>query len=46
MLDAQRLLAEQRAVLATALYEAQTRRAELQQLVGEPFEQLFHEEGE
>jgi outer membrane protein len=40
VLDAQRLLAEQRAVLATALYEAQTRRAELQQLMGEPFEAL------
>jgi outer membrane protein TolC len=37
VLDAQRLLAEQRAVLATALYEAQTRRAELQQLMGVPF---------
>src|SRR5262249_22043852 len=31
VLDAQRLLAEQRAVLAPALYAAQTRRAELQQ---------------
>ncbi len=40
VLDAQRLLAEQRAVLATALYEAQTRRAELQQLIGEPLEAL------
>lgn len=38
VLDAQRLLAEQRAVLATALYEAQTRRAELQQLMGEPLD--------
>jgi outer membrane protein TolC len=38
VLDAQRLLTEQRAVLATALYEAQTRRAELQQLMGESFE--------
>lgn len=46
VLDAQRLLAEQRAVLATALYEAQTRRAELQQLVGEPFEALFTDGGE
>ena len=44
VLDAQRLLAEQRAVLATALYEAQTRRAELQQLMGEPFEALLAEE--
>jgi outer membrane protein TolC len=38
VLEAQRLLAEQRAVLATALYEAQTRRAELQRLMGEPFD--------
>lgn len=44
VLDAQRLLAEQRAVLATALYEAQTRRAELQQLMGEPFEPFLAEE--
>jgi len=44
VLEAQRLLAEQRAVLATALYEAQTRRAELQQLMGEPFEALLAEE--
>jgi outer membrane protein TolC len=41
VLDAQRLLTEQRAVLATALYEAQTRRAELQQLMGEPFDALL-----
>lgn len=41
VLDAQRLLTEQRAVLATALYEAQTRRAELQQLMGEPFDALY-----
>ena len=41
VLEAQRLLAEQRAVLATALYEAQTRRAELQQLMGEPLEPLL-----
>jgi outer membrane protein TolC len=46
VLDAQRLLAEQRAVLATALYEAQTRRAELQQLIGEPFEAMLAEGGE
>jgi outer membrane protein TolC len=45
VLDAQRLLAEQRAVLATALYEAQTRRAELQQLIGEPFATLLVEGG-
>jgi len=41
VLDAQRLLAEQRAVLATALYDAQTRRAEIQQLTGEPFEAML-----
>ena len=44
VLDAQRLLAEQGAVLATALYEAQTQRAELQQLMGEPFEALLAEQ--
>jgi outer membrane protein TolC len=44
VLEAQRLLAEQQAVLATALYEAQTRRAELQQLMGEPFEPLLADE--
>ncbi|MGD9764379.1 MAG: TolC family protein [Candidatus Binatia bacterium] len=43
VLEAQRLLAEQRAVLATALYEAQTRRAELQQLMGEPLNALLAE---
>lgn len=43
VLDAQRLLAEQRAVLATALYQAQTRRAELQRLIGEPFESMLAE---
>jgi outer membrane protein TolC len=44
VLEAQRLLTEQRAVLATAVYEAQTRRAELQQLMGEPFESLLARE--
>jgi len=44
VLEAQRLLAEQRAVLATALYEAQTRRAELQQLMGEPFDDWLAEQ--
>jgi len=44
VLDAQRLLAEQRAVVATALYEALTRRAELQQLMGESFESLLAQE--
>jgi outer membrane protein len=34
VLDAERLLASQRATLATALYQAYTRRAELQQLTG------------
>ena len=43
VLEAQRLLASQRAVLATALYEAQTRRAELQQLMGEPLDALLAE---
>jgi outer membrane protein TolC len=41
VLDAEALLAEQRSTLATALYEAHTRRAELQQLVGLPLEQVF-----
>lgn len=41
VLDAQRLLTEQRAVLATALYEAHTRRAELQELMGAPLEPLL-----
>ena len=40
VLDAEALLAEQRAVLATALYQAHTRRAELQQLIGLPVEPL------
>ncbi len=41
VLEAQRLLTLQRAVMATALYEAQTRRAELQQLMGEPLDGLL-----
>jgi len=41
VLDAEALLTAQRATRATALYEAQTRRAELQQLMGEPFEPLY-----
>ena len=45
VLDAQRLLAEQRAVLATALYQAQTRRAEIQELTGQPFEALIAQRG-
>lgn len=40
VLDAESLLAGERAVRATALYEALTRRAELQQLVGEPLDEL------
>jgi outer membrane protein TolC len=36
VLDAQRLLSLQRAVLASARYEAHTRRAELQALMGQP----------
>jgi outer membrane protein len=38
VLDAQLLLTRQRATLATALYEAHTRRAELQELMGLPLE--------
>ncbi len=38
VLRAEALLSQQRAVLATALYEALTRRAELQRLVGLPLE--------
>ena len=40
VLDAQALLTQQRATLATALYEAHTRRAELQELMGLPLEDL------
>jgi outer membrane protein TolC len=40
VLDAESLLAAERATVATALYEALTRRAELQQLIGEPVEAL------
>jgi outer membrane protein TolC len=36
LLDAEALLAHQRAVLATALYQAHTRGAELDQLIGRP----------
>jgi outer membrane protein TolC len=38
VLDAEALLAVERASLATALYQAQTRRAELQRLMGRPFD--------
>ncbi|MEW6267807.1 MAG: TolC family protein [Thermodesulfobacteriota bacterium] len=40
VLIAERLLAEQRATLATALYQAHTRRAGLQRLMGLPLEEL------
>jgi outer membrane protein TolC len=40
VLDAEALLAQQRAVLATALYEAHTRRAELQQVIGLPLDAI------
>jgi outer membrane protein TolC len=38
VLDADAILAAQRAVLASALYQAHTRRAELQQLIGLPLD--------
>jgi outer membrane protein len=38
VLDAEAILASERATLATALYQAQTRRAELQRLLGLPLE--------
>jgi outer membrane protein TolC len=38
VLDAEAILASQRASLASALYQAQTRRAELQQLIGLPLD--------
>jgi len=38
VLNAEALLAQQRATLATALYQAHTRRAELQELIGLPLE--------
>jgi len=41
VLDAQRLLSLQRAVLATARYQAHTRRAELQALMGQPVTDLL-----
>ena len=43
VLDAEALLSRQRATLATALYDAHTRRAELQQLMGLPLEALAEE---
>jgi outer membrane protein len=44
VLDASRLLALQRSVLATALYQAHTRRAELQQLIGLPLDESIPEQ--
>ena len=44
VLDAQRLVSLQRAILASALYQAHTRRAELQQLVGLPLEDIVPEQ--
>jgi outer membrane protein TolC len=41
VLDAEALLAFERAVVASALYQAQTRRAELQRLMGQPLEDLY-----
>ena len=41
VLQAEALLRQQRAILATALYEAHTRRAELQQLIGLPIEEAL-----
>jgi outer membrane protein len=40
VLRAEALLAQQRAILATSLYQAHTRRAELQQLIGLPLEDV------
>jgi outer membrane protein TolC len=40
VLDAEALLADQRATLATALYQAHTRRAELQQILGLPLDEI------
>ena len=40
VLEAEALLAQQRATLATALYQAHARRAELQRLMGLPLEEL------
>ncbi len=45
VLIAERLLAEQRATLASALYQAHTRRAALQRLMGLPLEDLARSAG-
>lgn len=44
LLDASQLLVRQRAMQATALYQAHARRAELQQLMGEPLSALESED--
>jgi outer membrane protein TolC len=41
VLDAEALLAEQRATLASSLYQAHTRRAELQQVLGLPLDAIL-----
>ena len=41
VLDAEALLAEQRATLASSLYQAHTRRAELQQVLGLPLDDIL-----
>lgn len=46
VIEATALLSQQRATLATALYEAHIRRAELQQLIGLPLEELLLRETE
>ena len=43
VLDAEALLAGQRATLATALYQAHSRRAELQRLIGLPLDDVLPE---
>jgi outer membrane protein TolC len=45
VLDAQAVLAHQRATLATSLYEAQVRRAELQRLMGRSLDELLLDPG-
>ncbi len=45
VLDANALLALERASVATALYQAHTRRAELQRLMGRPLDVLATEAG-
>jgi outer membrane protein TolC len=45
VLDAEALLASQRAIMTTARYQAHARRAELQQLMGLPLQELWTEQG-